>query len=221
MIISGSSTPTFVLLAPLILAGCTVGPDFKAPAPPTVQGYIAEPVPQATASAPVAAGAAQHFIPGEDIAADWWRLFHSESLNTLVTQALAANPNLPAAQAALRQALENVAAQRGSYYPSVSVGLDASRNLTPTAAVSPASASGNPYYSLITPQLNVSFVPDVFGANQRAVESLQAQADNQRFMLVATWLTLTSNVVPAQFRKPPCADRLRRPRTLFASKATC
>ncbi len=110
-------------------------------------------------------------------------------------QALAANPNLPAAQAALRQAQENVAAQRGYYYPTVSAGLNASRNLTPTASVSPASATGNPYYSLITPQLNISFVPDVFGSNRRAVESLQAQADNQRFMLEATWLTLTSNVV--------------------------
>ena len=178
-----------------LLAGCAVGPDFKTPEPPAVQGYTRQPLPLATAAAPVAVGAAQRFMPGRDIAADWWRLFHSEPLNALIEQALAANPNLPAAQAALRQAQENVAAQRGSYYPSLSASLDASRNLTPTASVSPASATGNPYYSLITPQLNVSFVPDVFGANRRAVESLQAQADNQAFVLQATWVTLTSNVV--------------------------
>jgi NodT family efflux transporter outer membrane factor (OMF) lipoprotein len=152
-------------------------------------------LPEQTASAPGPGGIAQHFVPSVDIPADWWHLFHSEPLDTLVKQALAANPNLPAAQAALRQAQENVAAQRGYYYPTVSAELNASRNLTPTASVSPASATGNPYYSLITPQLNISFVPDVFGSNRRAVESLQAQADNQRFMLEATWLTLTSNVV--------------------------
>jgi NodT family efflux transporter outer membrane factor (OMF) lipoprotein len=146
-------------------------------------------------SARTPADDAQRFESGGDIAADWWHLFRSKPLNALVEQALTANPTLPAAQAALRQALENVAAQRGSYYPSASVSLDASRNLTAVAALSPASASGNPYYSLITPQLNVSFVPDVFGANRRTVESLQAQADNQRFMLEATWLTITSNVV--------------------------
>ena len=182
-------TRALAVLAPVALVACTVGPDFKTPEPPSVQGYTAHPLP-ATASAPVDKGAAQRFVPGGDIAADWWRLFHSEPLNALVEQALAANPTLPAAQAALRQALENVAAQRGSYYPSLSAGLDASRNLTPVSAISPASASGNPYYSLVTPQLNVSFVPDVFGANARAVESLQAQADNQRFMLEATRLTL-------------------------------
>ncbi len=182
-------------LSATILAGCAVGPDFKTPSAPAVHGYTARPLPTKTASAAVAIGNAQRFVPGGDIAADWWRLFHSDALNALVQEALAANPNLPAAQAALRQANENVAAQRGSYYPSLSASFDASRNLTPTATVSPASGNGSPYYSLITPQLSVSFVPDVFGANQRAVESLQAQADNQAFMLQATWVTLTSNVV--------------------------
>ena len=184
-------------LAPALClpAACTVGPDFKTPAPPAVSGYTAAPLPEQTAAVPGPGGIAQHFVPNEDIPADWWHLFHSEPLDTLVKQALAANPNLPAARAALRQAQENVAAQRGYYYPTASAELNASRNLTPTASVSPASATGNPYYSLITPQLNISFVPDVFGSNRRAVESLQAQADNQRFMLEATWLTLTSNVV--------------------------
>ena len=211
----------FAVIVPLVLAGCTVGTGLQNPRPAGREGYTARPLPPSTASARVSGGAAQQFVPGEDIAADWWRVFHSKALNTLVEQALAANPDLPAAQAALRQALENVAAQRGSYYPSVSAGIDASRNLTPEAAVSPASASGSPYHSLITPQLNVSFVPDVFGANRRAVESLQAQADNQRFMLEATWLTLTSNVVAGAIQKHRCAARSRRPRRPSASKSTC
>jgi NodT family efflux transporter outer membrane factor (OMF) lipoprotein len=214
MIKSGPTLRSLALLAPVVLigctvGGCTVGPDFRSPAPPSVQGYTAQPVQPVTASAPIEDGAAQHLVPGGDIAADWWKLFHSEPLNILVEQALAANPTLPAAQAALRQARENVAAQRGSYYPSLSAGFDASRNLTPVAAISPASASGNPYYSLITPQLNVSFVPDVFGANRRAVESLQAQADNQNFMLQATWLTLTSNVVAGAIQEASLRGQIK------------
>jgi NodT family efflux transporter outer membrane factor (OMF) lipoprotein len=192
-----------------VLAGCTVGPDFKTPDPPTVKGYAARPMPPSTASSRVAAGAAQQFVPGAEIAADWWHLFRSKSLNTLVEQALVANPNLPAAQAALRQALENVAAQRGSYYPSVSASLDASRNLTAVSTVSPAGPNNQPYYSVVTPQLNVSFVPDVFGANRRAVESLQAQADNQRFTLEATWLTLTSNVVAGAIQEASLRGQIK------------
>jgi NodT family efflux transporter outer membrane factor (OMF) lipoprotein len=177
--------------------GCAVGPDFQRPPVPEVIGYTKQPLPPSTASANDPLGGAQHFDTGKDIEGEWWQLLHSPQLDALVAQALQANPTLTAAQAALRQAQENVYAQRGLYFPAVTAGLSASRNLTPTAALSPASASGNPYYGLITPQVNVSFVPDVFGANRRAVESLEAQAENQRFQLEATYLTLTSNVVTA------------------------
>lgn len=184
-------------LIALAASGCAVGPDFQRPQPPSVQGYTPEPLPASTAAADDPFGGAQHFDTGKDIEGEWWHLLHSAPLDALVAQALKANPTLEAAQAALRQAQENVYAQRGQYFPTVSAGLSASRNLTPVAAVSPAAASGKPYYSLITPELNVSFVPDVFGANRRTVESLEAQAENQRFELEATYLTLTSNVVAA------------------------
>ncbi|HBK09355.1 MAG TPA: histidine kinase [Acetobacteraceae bacterium] len=178
-----------------LLGGCAVGPDFQTPQAPAAAGYGKDIV------LPPAGDTTQRLVPDGDVAADWWHIFQSEPLNTLVRQALATNPTIAAGQAALRQALENVAAQRGFFYPSVSAGVDASRNLTPLAAVSPAGPNGNPYYSLITPQLNVSFAPDVFGANRRALESLQAQADNQRFMLEATWVTLTSNIVAAAIQE--------------------
>ncbi len=183
---------------PLVLSlvgGCTVGPDFQTPKPPEIAGYGKDIAP------PPAGGTTQRLVPGQDVAGDWWHLFQSEPLNALVRQALANNPTMAAGQAALRQARENVAAQQGFYYPSVSAGIEASRNLTPLAALSPTGPNGNPYYSLVTPQLNVSFTPDVFGANRRAVESLQAQADNQRFMLEATWVTLTSNIVAAAIQE--------------------
>jgi NodT family efflux transporter outer membrane factor (OMF) lipoprotein len=186
-------------IAPLLLAcglaACAVGPDFKTPDAPKVSRYTPEPALPVTTEAGGPHGQAQRFVPGMDIPAQWWRVFHSQPLNQLIEQALIANPNLNAAQAALRQARENVAAQRGVYFPTVTGEFSASRNLTPTASLSPASASGNPYYSLITPQLNVSFVPDVFGANRRAVESLDALADNQKYQLEATYLTLSANVV--------------------------
>jgi NodT family efflux transporter outer membrane factor (OMF) lipoprotein len=179
----------------VLLAGCAVGPDFKEPDPPAVTSYMPGVPAAQTVSAPGEFGAAQRFVKEMDIPGQWWTLFHSRPLTDLIDQSIKANPNLTAAQAALRQARENTLAQQGSYYPQVSAGLSASRNLTPTAALSPASATGNPYYSLITPQLSLSYVPDVFGANRRAVESLEAQAENLRYQLEATYVTLTSNVV--------------------------
>jgi NodT family efflux transporter outer membrane factor (OMF) lipoprotein len=52
-----------------------------------------------------------------------------------------------------------------------------------------------------TAELTVGFVPDVFGANRRQVESLAAQADAQRFALEATYITLASNVVAAAIQE--------------------
>jgi outer membrane protein TolC len=57
------------------------------------------------------------------------------------------------------------------------------------------------YYQLYTAGLTVGFVPDVFGANRRQVESLDAQRDAQRFALEATYITLASNVVAAAIQE--------------------
>jgi NodT family efflux transporter outer membrane factor (OMF) lipoprotein len=183
--------------AALLLSGCEVGPDFKRPEAPAASGYTPEPLPAETASAPVAAGAAQRFVRGLDIPGQWWALFGSPGLNALVEQAIAANPTLPAAQAALRQAWENVYAEQGSLYPNVTAGYSPTRNKTATGAVTPVAASGNPYYSLYTAQVTVSYTPDVFGGTRRQIESLAATAQSQQFQLEATYLTLTSNVVAA------------------------
>ncbi|MGH8118101.1 MAG: hypothetical protein ACREP0_07860 [Rhodanobacteraceae bacterium] len=100
--------PIALLPAVLVLAGCAAGPNFKPPARPNVAGYTAQPL-AATAAVPgVAAGATQHFEAGAEIPGDWWTLFHSAALNTLITEALAHNHDLKAAQAALRVAQEDV-----------------------------------------------------------------------------------------------------------------
>ena len=60
--------PFAPIVAALILAGCTVGPDFKKPAPPEVSGYSAEPLTK-TESTDVPGGEAQTFTQGGEIAA--------------------------------------------------------------------------------------------------------------------------------------------------------
>jgi NodT family efflux transporter outer membrane factor (OMF) lipoprotein len=127
-------------------------------------------------------------------------LFHSQPLNDLIERSLKANPDLKSAQAALLVAKENTLAQRGYYYPSVSAGFSASRART-SAEVSSFTASGALSYSLFTPQVSVSFVPDVFGLNRRTVESLKAQEQQARFALAATHITLSSNVAAAAIQE--------------------
>ncbi|HUB45977.1 MAG TPA: efflux transporter outer membrane subunit [Acetobacteraceae bacterium] len=185
------------LLAATLLAGCSVGPDFHALAAPAGAAFAAGSLATRTTSAPGPDGGAQQFVQGMDIPGQWWRLFGSPSLDALIKQALAANPTLAAAQASLRVAEENVLAQQGSFFPSIGLDVSDSQNMTPTRALTPVAASGKPAYSLFTGKVTVSYAPDVFGLNRRTVESYAAQADNQRYQLEASYLTLTSNVVMA------------------------
>ncbi len=192
-----SRTPPFIaVIGCLLIAGCAVGPDFKKPAAPDVSDYTAQPLSTTVASPNVAGGEAQRFVKGSDISGDWWTLFHSRPLNDLIEQSLAKNPDLKSAQAALSVARENTLAQRGAYYPSVTGSFSASRQSQP-ATLAPVPSSNAFQYNLFTPQLSISYVPDVFGLNRRTVESLQAQEQAVRFQMIAAQITLTANVVAA------------------------
>lgn len=181
-------------LGAVVLSAC-VGPNFHRPAPPAVERYTIEPLNPTTADAAGVGGAAQHFLMQQDVPKNWWTVFGSNDLNALVDEALRANPNVASAKAALRQALENKEAQRGNVFPNVQGAFAGSRNRDATGVVQPTLQSGTPLYNLFTPQVTISYLPDVFGANRRAVESLAAQAEASRFQLDATYLTLTANVV--------------------------
>jgi NodT family efflux transporter outer membrane factor (OMF) lipoprotein len=211
------------LTAAAIAAGCAVGPNFHKPAPPADAGYATAPLPAATAAADVLGGDAQRFVEGRDVSFKWWAAFGSPRLNSLVEQAFRANPTIPAAQAALRQAQELVYAQQGYFFPTVAADYNFERqklagNLSGSTAPgvqgngSTIAAYQNPspsppphnaplYYNFHTAQFTVGFVPDVFGGNRRKVESLDAQAQMQRFELEATYITLASNVVAAAIQE--------------------
>lgn len=194
--IVGASTITGSLIcAVLIASGCAVGPNFKKPAAPAVQGYLPEPLPPNTESASVAGGDAQRFVAGMNIPAQWWTLFQSPDLDALIQQAFKNNPSVQSAQAALRQANENYYAQRGALLPNVQADYSFSRNRNATGTLAPTLNSGESIFNLHTAQVSVSYVLDVFGGTRRQIESLHSLADSQQYQLEATYLTLAANVV--------------------------
>jgi len=176
-------------------------------------------MPTQTAGSSAPGGAVQRLDPKKDIPFDWWTLFQSPQINSLIERAFNANPSIESAQAALRQAEEYIAAQQGFFYPTVGVSYSPSRNKlagnmggnSPGVqqngkVIQAGSTTGAPpvvpaYYNFHTAQLTVGYVPDVFGANRRQVESLQAQREAQRFQLEAAYITLAANVVAAALQE--------------------
>jgi NodT family efflux transporter outer membrane factor (OMF) lipoprotein len=190
-----------LLLACGLLAGCAVGPDYQRPPLALPDRFAPGTLPALAAPAPGATPTAddpppQRLVPATDVPAEWWRTFHSPALDEWVGAALAHNPNVEAAEAALRVARENAAAENGAFWPSVALNFQPTRQKVSQDVASPV-ANNATLFNLHTAQVTVSYAPDVFGATRRSVEAANAQSEQQRFQLEASKLALTSNVVVA------------------------
>lgn len=191
-------------LIALGVSGCAVGPDFKKPGSPgpTQYGQAGQPLTsQAVLGGAEKAesglqGGAQTLHPGQDIPAQWWQVFHSPALDKLVRKALDNSPTLESARDALAAAQENRLAQQSAFYPSISGSFNPTRNKT-SRTYSPVPNSNQWLYTVHTAQLNISYVPDLWGGVRRGVEAAKALRDAQRDQLRAVYLTLTSSVVQA------------------------
>ena len=182
----------------LLLSSCMVGPNFRSPAAPAVQGYTEAPLPPLTAEVPgIPGGVAQRFVPGGDIAAQWWSLFRSEPLDRLVRRALDESPTLAAAEAALRQSRENLLAARGALLvPNVDASVSAAREKSALAGPSAG------VFNLYNASVNVSYALDVFGGNRRELEEPAiARSTTRASSCSAAHLALTSNIVTAAVRE--------------------
>ena len=218
--------------------GCAVGPNYHKPAAPAGAGYAPAPLPEASSSTAIHGGEVQHFVSGRDIPFEWWELFQSPALNSLIELAFQANPTIAAAQASLVQAQELVYAQQGFFFPAVAAMGQAERHKVSgnTNSSSTIGVQGNgtdllpqredpnhfphnlpSYYTFYTAELTVGFVPDVFGGNRRQMESLAAQRDAQRFALEATYITLASNVVAAAIQEASLQAQIRTTREIIAA----
>lgn len=191
-----------------------MGPNFHRPPPPDVKGYTPHPLAAQTAAADTAGGQAQTFKPGGDIPGQWWTLFHSKVLNRLVKQALQANPSLDAAQAALRQARENVYATEGELFPRVDANLSANRQKNSGAQFGNPNGRGS-LFTLYNASVNVTYGADFFGLARRTLESAEAQTQYQRYQLEAAYLTLTSNVVTAAVQEASLRGQIAATREII------
>lgn len=186
----------------LLSSACTVGPDFSRPSAPTQQGYVRDALPNTVE----AQGQTQRFSAGADVTAYWWRLFRNPSLDALVQQAIAQNMTLQAAEARLRQSQHLLMAGNGVFYPWLDARFEASRQRN--SAVRQGLTTTDSIFNLLTLSGTISYTLDLFGGARRTVEGLQAQVDQQTWLMQATYLTLTANVVNAAIARAAYAGQI-------------
>jgi NodT family efflux transporter outer membrane factor (OMF) lipoprotein len=203
-------------IAGAVLTGCAVGPDFHQPEAPKTNSYTAGSMPEKTVSSPVAGGATQRLVSGQNIPDEWWTLFHSEGLDQLIRQALQDSPTLAAAQAALRESQENLNALYGSaVFPTVDAGVSATRQRISGAAFGPG---GKPsLFNLYNASVKVSYELDLFGGARRELEALRSQVDYQNFQLEGTYLTLTANIVTTAVKEASLRAQIKTTQDIVSS----
>jgi NodT family efflux transporter outer membrane factor (OMF) lipoprotein len=202
-----------VIAAAALIAGCAAGPDYVKPANPEVAQYLSQPLADRTDAAPEA----QRFVQG-DVPEAWWQLFRSPGLDAMVESALKANPGVEAAEAALRAARENTAAGQGAFYPQVNASYTPTRQKVADPLTSPLT-SGSTLFTLHTAQLNIAYTFDLFGANRRTVEGLEAQEQFARFQRDAALLTLTTNVVAGAIQEASLRGQVEATRKVIDIEA--
>ncbi len=194
---SMSATAAKVTFALLTLGGCSVGPDFTSPPAPELESFTPE---KLTKISEDGGKDDIRLEMGGSVPKKWWETFRDKKLNHLIEASIKNSPTLTAAEEAIKIAYYNAEAQKGAFLPTVSLtSADSSVRQSYQQAYQ-NNAPTNPY-GLFLRQLSISYTLDIWGANRRAVEALEAQADQQRYQLEAAYLALTANIATAAIQE--------------------
>lgn len=177
---AGSITKAAALFGALAVAGCKVGPNYKAPTMPAPPAYSDDGHNGAWTSANPADAADR---------GAWWTVYGDAELNDLEQRCASANQSIAAALHAYEQAHDLVSQAKSGLYPTVSIGAAASRNrISNTRPLRPLTAAQD-YWDFLIP-LNISWEPDLWGRVRREIESSTATAQSSAADLANTQLSL-------------------------------
>ncbi len=163
------------VLPGLMLAACSVGPDFHRPDNHLPASWSHTPQSVATATDPAAL-------------AHWWRRFHDPALTALVEQAVTVNLDVQQAAARLSQARAQRQAAASSLFPWLAA--SGREQDTHVDGSGPAAGHSRSYQG----GLSASWEIDVFGGTRRNVESSTARLAAAAADLDATRLSMAAEV---------------------------
>jgi multidrug efflux system outer membrane protein len=146
-----------LVLVACTVAGCTVGPDYRRP--------------------PVDAPSSYRFEPADAAAeadADWWHLFGDSTLDALIAEALAGNPDVQIAAANVEQAAGVLATTRAPLFPQLGYdGSGGKYRFSENSTTDLAAGIGNPTeaYQVLA---GATWEIDLWGRVRRLSEAARA-----------------------------------------------
>ena len=177
-----------ILLLPVLLAACTLGPDYQAPENPTPPAWRNPPA------------QSSELWPSQD----WWQGFGSPQLDLYIAAAQSANTDLAAAEARIRQADAQARIAGAPLLPSLTLGANAVHDRQPSARTGKL-VTGTSY----SPGLTASYEADFWGKNAATARAAEQLAQASRFDQVTVSLTVMTGVATTYFRTLELHDRLK------------
>lgn len=166
-----------VLLALLLTAACTAGPDYDSPAD------AAPAAPTSFARGNPGTGAVEATQP-------WWTNLHDPVLDQLMIQALSGNPHLDAAAARIRQARSTLRQRKADGLPTINGSAIYAKARLPGQS-DDGDASTLELYNL---GFDASWEVDLFGGHHRAVEAARADVAANEASLDDARVSLSAEV---------------------------
>ncbi|MEN3353417.1 MAG: hypothetical protein V7640_1575 [Betaproteobacteria bacterium] len=172
-----------IFAASLILAGCTIGPNYSRP----------------TAAAPTAykemAGWKTAEPRDDELRGNWWEIYNDPVLNGLEGEVNVSNQTLAQAEAQFRQARALVAQARAGYFPTVDLSASTSRS----RAASSSTGASRGVVSSHSIALDASWEPDLWGRVRRTVEANVASAQASAADVESTRLSVHAELAQDYF----------------------
>lgn len=207
----------FAAFGVCVMAGCTVGPNYKRPAadvPASYRGVTpaeqpstqpAQPSPNATDST----GSSTVSLADEK----WWEVFQDKELQRLIQTALKNNYDVRIAAARVLQAQAQLRITRADQYPTLTAGGNITSIRNPQIGPIPS-------YELTQGALtaNASWNPDFWGRYRRATESARATLLANEWAQKAVISSLVANVASSYFQLRQLDLELEISRRTLASR---
>jgi multidrug efflux system outer membrane protein len=146
----------------------------------------------------------------------WWTIFHDATLDKLVDEAIAHNPDVAVAAGRVAEARAGLRIVNADRVPNFDLEGDATRSKD-SAFVNNIPGLDR-HRTIYTVQGAVGYELDLWGRYQRASESARAQLLNTEFGREATKLSLTGEVARGYFGLIAAAQQLGRARATLSTR---
>ena len=175
--------PAVAAALTVLLAGCTVGPDYKG-VPTTTNASSFKRAPDGVVAT----------APG---VAAWWVALNDPQLTALIEAGIGNSPDLRAAQARVREARAGLTQQQRNALPKVGASAAYLRMREPdlsSLSGGSSGSSGRGPVALYLAGFDASWELDLFGGTRRAVEAASAEADASEADLADTHVQLAAEI---------------------------